>query len=115
MVDERESTFSFSLLDKRGLLETRVRSSSTEVVGEAVLTVSAIETIGVTETEGVEEGPFPMTHTVFLPMLDNDSSFFDLIFAYISLLTRSTLTLFSLNLKVAQDKCRRLRAKAIKG
>ena len=30
-------------------------------------------------------------------------------------LTKSTLTLFSLNLKVAQDKGRRLRSEAIKG
>ena len=86
MVDKQESTFSFSLLDRRGLLETGVGSSSTEVVGEAVLIVSVTETMGVTEAEGVTEGPFPVTRTVFFLMLDNGLSFFYLIFTYISLL-----------------------------
>ena len=64
-----------------------VGSSSTEVIGEAILIVLVTETMGVTETEGVMEGPFPVTRTVYFPMLDNSSSFFDLIFAYISLLS----------------------------
>ena len=62
------------------------KESSTEVVGESVLVVSVTETMGVTETKGVEKGPFSMMHTVFFLMLDNGSSFFDLIFTYISLL-----------------------------
>ena len=74
------------MLGRHGLLETKVRSSSTEVVGEVVLVVLVTETTGVMEAGGEMEGPSLVTHTVFFPMLDNGSSFFDLIFAYISLL-----------------------------
>ena len=60
--------------------------SFTEVVGEAVLTVSIAETRGVADVTGVTKGPFPVTRTPFFPMLDKGSSFLDLIFAYMSLL-----------------------------
>ena len=86
MVDERGPAFSFSLFDKCGLLKTGVGSSSTEVEGEAVLVVSALETKGVIEVAGIAEGPFPVIRTVFFPMFDNGSSFFTLILAYMSLL-----------------------------
>ena len=43
-------------------------------------------TVGATRALGVAEGPFPVMRTVLLPRLDSDSSFFNLIFAYMSLL-----------------------------
>lgn len=67
-------------------------SSSTEVDGEAVLVTSVPETRGVTEAGGVAERPFPITRTVFLPMLDKGSSFLALILAYISLLNFDVIT-----------------------
>ena len=57
-----------------------------EVAGEAVLTVSTAETIGVEEVTGVTNGPFPVTRTTFFPRLDKGLSFLDRIFAYMSLL-----------------------------
>ena len=56
------------------------------MAGEVVLTVSVPETMGVLEAGGVTEGPFLVTCIVLYPRLDNGSSFFILIFAYISLL-----------------------------
>ena len=56
------------------------------MVGEVVLAVSVLEIMGVMEADGVTEGPFPMTCIVLFPRLDNGSSFFILIFAYMSLL-----------------------------
>ena len=84
MVDERDPDFSFSLSDKRGLFIVGEGISSTEVAGKAVLVVSV--PIEMTEADGVTEEPFPVMSTDFFLMLDNGSSFFDLIFAYISLL-----------------------------
>ena len=55
-----------------------------ETVGEAVLVVS--EAMEGTMLSGMEAEPFPVTRTVFFPKLDRGSSFFDRIFAYISLL-----------------------------
>ena len=85
-VDKWESTFSLSLPDVHNLFEEGVGISSTEVAGEAVLTVSIVETIGVAEVTGITDGPFPVTRTPFFPILDKSSSFLDLIFAYMSLL-----------------------------
>ena len=125
------------------LFEEGVRISLTEVAGEAVLTVSTAETIGVADVTRVTEGPFPVTRTPFFPMLDKGSSFLDLIFAYMSLLnlvvisanieylrkkghrkaklvlmtshlTRLTLTLFFFNIKCAQDVRGQIRPKIVK-
>ena len=85
-LDERESAFFFPFSVTRGLFEVGVRIFSTEVAGEVVLTVSVPETMGVLEAGGVTEGPFPVTCIVLYLRLDNGSSFFILIFAYISLL-----------------------------
>ena len=85
-LDERELAFSFTLSVTRGLFEVGVGISSTEVAGKVVLTVSVPETMGVMEVVGVTEGPFPVTRTVFFLRLDSGSSFFVLIFAYMSLL-----------------------------
>ena len=68
------------------LFEEGVGISSTEVAGEAVLTVSTTEMMGVADVTGVTEGPFPVTRTPFFPMLDKGSSYLDLIFADMSLL-----------------------------
>ena len=126
----------------RPFLKAGVGISSTEVAGEAVLAVSVPKTMGVMDSIGVTEGPFPMMRTVLFPMLDDGSSFFDLIFSYMSLLnlvvistkrktlvkkkktqvytresilTNLTLTLFFLNINVVQDKGRRLWTKTIEG
>ena len=69
----------------RNLFEEGVGISSIEVAGEAVLTVSTVKTMGVTEVIGVTNRPFPITQTPFFPILDKGSSFLDLIFAYMSL------------------------------
>ena len=69
------------LLPFVGHPQAGVGISLTEVAREAVLTVSELETIGVTEASGVAEGPFHVTHTVFFPRLDSSSCFFVLIFA----------------------------------
>ena len=84
--DEHELAFSFLLSITQDVLEVGVGISSTEVAGEAVLTVSVLETMGVTEANGVTKRPFLVIHTVLFPRLDSDSSFFILIFAYKSLL-----------------------------
>ena len=84
--NEWESTFSFHLSVMCGFLEVGVGILSIEVAGEAVLAVLVSETIGVTEAVGVTGGPFFVTRTTLFPMLDNGSSLFDLIFAYMSLL-----------------------------
>ena len=143
MVDEQESTFSFSLPNMGGLFDKGVGISSIEVAREAVLTISTPETMGVTEATGVMDEPFPVTRIPFFPMLDSGSSFLDLIFAYISLLnlvvisarrkhllkkkkkiqvyTResilksSILTLFFFNVNTAQNVGRRVGTKVIKG
>ena len=109
-VDERESAFSFSLSDKRGLLKAGVGISSTEVIGETVLAISIPKTMGVMETVGVTEGPFPVTHTVLFSMLDNGSSFFDLIFAYKSLLN---VVVFSTKRKKLKKKKKKKKPKYI--
>ena len=57
-----------------------------EVEGDAVLVVSAPETMGVTEVTGMAEEPLPVMRTAFFPILDRGWSFFALILAYISLL-----------------------------
>ena len=125
------------------LFEEGVGISSIEVAGEAVLTVSIAETMGVADVTGVIEGPFPVTRTHFFPMLDKGSSFLDLIFVYMSLLnlvvistrieylkkrhrkaklilttshlTRLTLTHFFFNTKSAQDIRRWIRTKIVEG
>ena len=79
-------SFSLSLPDVRNLFEEGVEISSTEGAGEAALTVSTVETMGVAEVTGVTDGPFPVTQTPFFPILDKGSSFLGLIFAYMSLL-----------------------------
>ena len=83
-LDEQESTFSFPLSVKHGLLETGVVISSTEVAEEAVLIVSVLGTAGAMGIVGVTGGPFPITRTVLFQRLDNGSFFLDLILAYIS-------------------------------
>ena len=60
--------------------------SSTEVAGDVVLVVSVLRIDGLTRANGVTGGPFPVTRTILFPKLDSGSSFFDLIFAYLSLL-----------------------------
>ena len=84
--DEQESAFSFLLSVTRDLLEAGVGISSTEVAGEAILTISELEIIGVTEAGGVAEGPFLVTRMVLFLRLESGSCFFVLIFAYKSLL-----------------------------
>ena len=84
-VDESESAFSFSLPDMRGLFDEGVEISSTETVGEVVLTVSTPEMTGVTEVTGVADGPFPVTRTPFFPILDKGSYFLVLIWANMAL------------------------------
>ena len=86
IVDRKESAFCFSLLDKHGLLEAGVGISSTEVASKAILAVLVLETMGVMETVEVTEGAFLVMRIVLFPMLDNSSSFFHLIFTYMSLL-----------------------------
>ena len=138
MVDVRGSTFSFSFEDRRGCLEAGVGSSSIEVEGEAVLIVYVPEATGVIEVAATAGEPLLMMCTIFFPILDNGSSFFVLILAYMSLsnlvvisargtrvkkiyiyvrrvLKRLRLTLFSFNTKSPQDEGRGLRTKAVKG
>ena len=79
-------SFSLSLPDVRNLFEEGVEISSIEGAGEAVFTVSTVETMGVAEVTGVTDGPFPVTQTPFFPILDKGLSFLGLIFAYMSLL-----------------------------
>ena len=135
MVYEWGSVFSFSLSNKRGLLETGVGSSSTEVEGEAVLVIFAPKTTGVTEVAGIAEGPFLVIRTAFFPIFDNGLSFLNLILAYMSLLnlviifargktvkkkkkgsalTSLELTLFPFNIKILQDEGEGLRSKTVK-
>ena len=135
MVYEWGSVFSFSLSNKRGLLETGVGSSSTEVEGEAVLVIFAPKTTGVTEVARIAEGPFLVIRTAFFPIFDNGLSFLNLILAYMSLLnlvvifargktvkkkkkgsalTSLELTLFPFNIKILQDEGEGLRSKTVK-
>ena len=50
---------------------------------------------------GVTDGPFPVTRTLFFPMLDKGSSFLDCIFAYMSLLN---LVVISARIEYLQKK-----------
>ena len=75
-LDERELALSFPLLATRYFFWSGV-ISSTEVAKEAVLVVSIMGVVGVTET------PFSTTRTTLFPRLERGSFFLALIFAYI--------------------------------